>query len=720
MHEQPLDQRRANVYHSPAMRIAEIHVENFRGVQSATLSCGSLTALVGRNGAGKSTFLHALDLFYKPNATVTVEDFSHRKTDAPIAIRVTFENLQPDEEAAFQAYVHGGTLTVTKRFAAAGQGGNTSGQYFAARRVYGRFSSARAQDGRKKTNEVIELAKALRDEGLVSDVPVIRSGTDADRFMWTFESEHPDLLELQDDAYQFFGEKNVGGGKLDNFTQYIYVPAVRDAQQETGGRGASFSELLELVVMRRVNALPQVVGLREQLRKIVTDIFEPEQVRGHLSILESGINAVLKPFVPSASLSLNWGGEPTVSFETPKVVPALIEDAFSGDISRKGHGLQRALVFALLAHLARIRTARAEGPDAAGPADGNVGAAAAEKAPARRGPDYILGIEEPELYQHPNRCRHFASVLRELSSGPAEDGSMTQILFTAHSPYFVSLEHFDEVRLVRKDGRGPTGLPSTSLSSHSVEGLRSAWALACGLKSEEISAGSLLARLRRTMTDLVNEGFFADVVVLVEGVGDVGVLSAVAAHRNADWVARGVTVLAVDGKANLGAPILVFRALGIPTFFVFDADRQLQGKGKPENQRQAKAANGTLLRLGGADVDESFDGFPEETVADRFACFAYSLEDACRDAVGKELYDEIAGRVADELGWKVEDVLKSGRGGECFVREIYAAGKSLPTLERIVDQISAFADSRGPEESLPPNPSANTGPVASADANLLQ
>ena len=96
------------------MRITEVHVENFRGVQCATLHCGALTALVGRNGAGKSTFLHALDLFYRPNATVTSEDFTHRKTDAPIAIRVTFENLQPDEVAAFQAYIHGGRLTVTK------------------------------------------------------------------------------------------------------------------------------------------------------------------------------------------------------------------------------------------------------------------------------------------------------------------------------------------------------------------------------------------------------------------------------------------------------------------------------------------------------------------------------------------------------------------------------------------------------------------------------
>ncbi|MBK9373812.1 MAG: AAA family ATPase [Holophagales bacterium] len=142
------------------MRITEVHVENFRGVQCATLHCGALTALVGRNGAGKSTFLHALDLFYRPNATVTSEDFFHRRTDAPIAIRVTFEDLHPDETEAFRAYVHGNVLSVTKRFQPTSQGSTAGGQYFAARRVYGRFSSARAQSARKKINEILRASEA--------------------------------------------------------------------------------------------------------------------------------------------------------------------------------------------------------------------------------------------------------------------------------------------------------------------------------------------------------------------------------------------------------------------------------------------------------------------------------------------------------------------------------------------------------------------------------
>lgn len=44
-------------------------------------------------------------------------------------------------------------------------------------------------------------------------------------------------------------------------------------------------------------------------------------------------------------------------------------------------------------------------------------------------PDLILAIEEPELYQHPTKQRHFARVLDALSSGngvkPSPEATIT-------------------------------------------------------------------------------------------------------------------------------------------------------------------------------------------------------------------------------------------------------------------------------------------------------
>lgn len=57
------------------MIIRSVEVKNFRSIREAPLDCDNLTAIVGRNGAGKSSFLHAIDIFYDIAAPVTEEDF---------------------------------------------------------------------------------------------------------------------------------------------------------------------------------------------------------------------------------------------------------------------------------------------------------------------------------------------------------------------------------------------------------------------------------------------------------------------------------------------------------------------------------------------------------------------------------------------------------------------------------------------------------------------
>ena len=63
------------------MRVQSLHVKNYRCIRDAELSLDSRTALVGRNGSGKSAFLGALELFYKPEMPVTEEDFYCRNVD---------------------------------------------------------------------------------------------------------------------------------------------------------------------------------------------------------------------------------------------------------------------------------------------------------------------------------------------------------------------------------------------------------------------------------------------------------------------------------------------------------------------------------------------------------------------------------------------------------------------------------------------------------------
>ena len=66
-------------------------------------------------------------------------------------------------------------------------------------------------------------------------------------------------------------------------------------------------------------------------------------------------------------------------------------------------------------------------------------------------PTLILAIEEPELYQHPIRQRHFASVLLKLAGGDIVGVTkQTQVLYCTHSSLFVGIDRFDQLQLLRK------------------------------------------------------------------------------------------------------------------------------------------------------------------------------------------------------------------------------------------------------------------------------
>ena len=95
------------------MRIKSMRVENFRSVRSAALKLDGLTALVGANGAGKSTFLHAL-LVFQDKQKVDAEDFYNRDTARDIEIAVTFTGLSEAAKKKFAKYTQNGELEAVR------------------------------------------------------------------------------------------------------------------------------------------------------------------------------------------------------------------------------------------------------------------------------------------------------------------------------------------------------------------------------------------------------------------------------------------------------------------------------------------------------------------------------------------------------------------------------------------------------------------------------
>ena len=96
------------------MIIASVHVRNLCGLLDATLNCDSLTALVGGNGCGKSTFVKALELFYSTRPRFSTEDFYSNDTSQDIQITVTYTELSEQAQKLFAHYLSDDMLTITR------------------------------------------------------------------------------------------------------------------------------------------------------------------------------------------------------------------------------------------------------------------------------------------------------------------------------------------------------------------------------------------------------------------------------------------------------------------------------------------------------------------------------------------------------------------------------------------------------------------------------
>jgi putative ATP-dependent endonuclease of the OLD family len=120
------------------MRIKTVQIENFRSIQNQTIFFNQYTCFVGANGAGKSTVLAALNIFFQERTSMATdvakladEDYFRKNTETPIRISVTFDDLGRAATEALAAYVRGGELTVTA------EASFNAGDGFGAVRHYG-------------------------------------------------------------------------------------------------------------------------------------------------------------------------------------------------------------------------------------------------------------------------------------------------------------------------------------------------------------------------------------------------------------------------------------------------------------------------------------------------------------------------------------------------------------------------------------------------------
>jgi putative ATP-dependent endonuclease of the OLD family len=302
---------------------------------------------------------------------------------------------------------------------------------------------------------------------------------------------------------------------------------------------------------------------------------------------------------------------------------------------------------------------------------------------ARRGeavdqPGLLLVIEEPEVYQHPVRARYVARVLADLARDAHRS---TQVVYTTHSPYFVSVDDVPAARLLRLCPTGVDGGPAacTRAFTASLPTIARRLEAVRQGSGQRWTAERVAAQLPALLGSRLSEGLFADAVVLVEGDEDLGLIDGAAAAGGVDLAGAGVALVAVQGKANLLLAAEVIRALGVPQYVLFDTDEKPPGQ---TSDAGTLRLNAMLSQLAGGPDDER----PPTSVGERWAAAKPTLRAVLDDEIGAEHVRAVYTTTARAMGLP-ESTDKNGHMVRTAMMALYGAGKRSETLDRIVEAV---------------------------------
>jgi hypothetical protein len=514
------------------MKIKNLEISNWRSIKHLRLELQNLSIFIGQNNNGKSNILNAL-LFFFGEIKHTEHDFND--DDAALYVELTFCCLDDFDQNQFQKYVTtSGEIKVRKT---ALKGGPAD--------LCGYLELPVDENLREEAMAAFTTAEQRRELPFVDHLPGGRISQEVlkSHLAAYIEANRASIpMEYQLETTPFFGARGIGQSM---FGEILYIPAVTVAASELAVRGNSmFNKLYSRVATKISETNPLYQQASAALAALVSSMNRtnpdgtpntdrPEE----LNRLEDLIGEQLQA----------WKSKLEIEFTAPHVEDAvkletsvLVHDGIKTDIDRKGNGLQRSLVFALIKAWAIIISEEREKHRADAGEDG-------PKRGASHSTYFIF--EEPELFLHPQAQRELFASLKELSLAD------NQVLLTTHSSSFVNLEDHKSIVIVHKnDFEEGTTVVQCNEELYQQEDERRLFALQLLINPER------------------SESFFAKKVIIVEGPTEKAVIPFLA--KKLGIFKHEYSFIEAGGKEDLTRYIHLFNCFQIRYVVVYDKDHQ--------------------------------------------------------------------------------------------------------------------------------------------------
>jgi len=606
--------------------IKQIRIQNFRSIKDKTVRLGDLTVLIGANGTGKTSALDALELFLSKRSGVSEEDYYHKSMRIDITVTVN-----PGARAVRKEFLRDGVVNLRKSFTKDDQEDGKTVQVEARRnrdfRPGGDNGDGVGHDGNRDAllaPDLKKLASQIRQR--YPGAPAYTTKPAYLAALAKYEhilSKNPSYADRYDTEFVAYVAEEGEAGLDELLGTLIPVPAARDivADGQDGPRSL-LSHLLDMTARAGRGG-----GALEELRKRLEEAHGDYErdMAGSLKRIGRRLERRSRIYMDRAGFKIELDrpkGEPP----SPRARVRLRDNGHLSVVENAGSGFQRVYLLSLLDLVARV-------------GNGGIGGAA----PATR----LFVIDEPELYQHPQRQRRILRAFLRI----AEGNPHVRIVCSTHSPYFVELRRVDTLRLLRK---GNVQRPR----SVALEGLVRPMLGRAMSKSPDLLE-ELSTWLDMNATHWITEGFFARMVAMVEGPGDRNMLLAAASAAGVDLAEHEISIVPADGVKSVPKFMHLFAEFGIPVYPIWNLDRR-RCKGRKDVQER----NRQIAELGcGIRQREA----PHGTIVNSsFACFEDTLTEslagdlrACADLLaGSREYRRL------ERAGKKGGGRKRGRGGE--------------------------------------------------------
>lgn len=236
-----------------------------------------------------------------------------------------------------------------------------------------------------------------------------------------------------------------------------------------------------------------------------------------------------------------------------------VDEEFNIDVEELGEGNKSLILFSLLRSYAKNFKQDATG---------------------------ILAIEEPEVYLHPQARRHLYKSFWEITKD-----SNIQIIYTTHSPDFLSTENFSSLGIVKKepvDGTRVTTITEQELVN---------FCIGTGVPSDKVNVNNIVEFYAATSNFRLNEGFFAKKLVLVEGETEEMCLPLFFERFGINTDSAGISFIAVNGKNQLPKYWRLFKLMGCECYVLFDNDDDGNGYKRQSNANISMCFNTSIEEL---------------------------------------------------------------------------------------------------------------------------